>query len=212
MARDGFTVLRGAVPAAWIDPLRSAFDCNVIAYDAWPTPRPHDWRSARLDRDPLVQRVCRLPALLDVAGAILGASFFLSQVEGREPCPGGTAQPLHRDGTPGATEFAGAILFLDAYEASNGATRLVPGSHRDLTLDAGASVTIAGEAGDILVLDVNLLHGGGANISGNSRRSLLITYPLATMRNDFVKTQGLRGVMMDTSDVFVPWHVVPACS
>lgn len=85
--RDGFALLRGAVPADWLEGLRSAFDAGVKPSAEWPVPRGQDWQHALLDLDAGVRAVCRLPALLAVVGALIGERFFLAQVAGREPCP-----------------------------------------------------------------------------------------------------------------------------
>src|SRR5579872_1038518 len=73
--RDGYLLLRAAVPAPWIEPLRAAFEAGELANEAWPVPRGPDWRHALVDLDPTVQRVCRLPAVLAAAGAILRGPF-----------------------------------------------------------------------------------------------------------------------------------------
>src|SRR5438445_11489226 len=62
--RDGYLLLRGAVPAAWRDALRAAFDAGVGTGDQWAAPRGAGWRHALVDLDPTVQRTCRLPPLL----------------------------------------------------------------------------------------------------------------------------------------------------
>jgi ectoine hydroxylase-related dioxygenase (phytanoyl-CoA dioxygenase family) len=209
LARDGYLLLRGVVPATLIEPLRAAFEAGELASDRWPVPRGADWRHALVDLDRAVQQVCRLSPLLAAADAILGEPFFLAQVEGREPLPGGGRQLLHRDGgEPGPPETALALVFLDPYGPDNGATRVLAGSHAGdgLALAAGVdhpdAVVPAGEAGDILVFGPNLLHGATRNAAGARRRSLLVTYALASQRETWDQTRAMRHVRMATDDVF----------
>lgn len=212
IARDGYVVLRGAIPHDWLPSLRDTFDASVLASDRWPVPRGPDWRHARVDLDPCVQAVCRLPALLAAVGALVGARYFLAQVEGREPLEGGGQQGLHRDFSaqrPGDT--VNALAFLDDYGPHNGATRLVPRSHRPACrhapadAEAGAHAEqLVGRAGDILVFDADLLHAGTRNPTGARRRSLLIGYFAEARHADHLKTAALRGVRMDTGDRFDP--------
>lgn len=72
LRRDGYTLLRGAIPADWLEGLREAFDAGVRPSHEWPVPRGADWRHAMLDLDPRVLAVCRLPVLLAAAGALIG--------------------------------------------------------------------------------------------------------------------------------------------
>lgn len=209
LARDGYLLLRAAVPAALIEPLRAAFDAGELASERWPVPRGADWRHALVDLDPAVQQVCRLPDLLAAAGTILGQPFFLSQVEGREPMPGGGFQLLHRDG-PGSpvAQIVSALLFLDPYGPANGGTRVLAGTHAGAGLELPPSVEhagaelLAGEAGDILVFDPNLLHGATRNVSGARRRSLLLSYAVVSLRADLDATRAIRNVRMSTDEVF----------
>lgn len=202
----GYTLLRAAIPADWLDDLRARFDACVLPSHGWPVPRGADWRHSQLDLEPSVQAVCRLPALLRVAGALIGAPFFVAQVEGREPLPGGGHQGLHRDLSeqrPGDT--VSALAFFDDFGPGNGATRLVPGTHRPTSNSAPAEADdeararfIEGRAGDVLVFDADLLHAASLNHSGARRRSILIGYFAEHRHAKHLQTAALRGVRMDT--------------
>lgn len=200
LRRDGCVLLRAAIPADRLDGLRAAFDEGVLANDRWPVPRGRDWRHSLLDQAPVVQAVCRLPAVLAAVGALIGERFFLAQVEGREPLAGGGQQGLHRDFSalrPGDTVLA--IVFLDDYGPDNGATRILPGSHRGSVVgdDAEARARqVSGAAGDILLFDADLLHAGSLNRSGARRRSLLVTYFAAPVHASHAASAPLRNVRM----------------
>ncbi|MGQ2990547.1 MAG: phytanoyl-CoA dioxygenase family protein [Brevundimonas sp.] len=200
LERDGYLLLRGAVPEPWRQGLRDAFD--VGSNHLWSPPRGPGWRHALVDLDPVVQRTCRLPALLAVAAQLLGGPFFLSQVEGREPLPGCGHQPLHRDGV--GTNAVAAMVFLDPYGPDNGATRVVPRHLDSGEPDEALALIQSGEAGDILVFDADLLHGAGLNRSGARRRSLLVSFMPESQRGGQDATRSLRSVRMDTREMFVP--------
>lgn len=212
LQRDGYALLRQAVPVEWLDDLRTAFDAGITPSNQWPVPRGADWHHSLLDDNAMIQAVCRLPRLLAVVGELIGERFFLAQVEGREPLNGGGHQQLHRDLSaqrPG--DIVHAIAYFDDYGPDNGATRIVPASHRppageppvDFN-DESCSVQIAGAAGDILVFDVDLIHGGSLNRLGMRRRSILISYFAEPLYASYLQTRNLRGIRMDASERFEP--------
>ncbi|MGY2440295.1 phytanoyl-CoA dioxygenase family protein [Pseudomonas sp. SDO52101_S400] len=214
--RNGYVLLRQAIPTARLEDLRTVFDTGIKPSSEWPVPRGMDWRHSLLDIDPKVQSVCRLPPMLAVVGELIGERFFLSQVEGREPLANGGHQQLHRDLSaqrPGDTVIA--LVYLDDYGPDNGATRLVPGSHRpapgeppfDFT-DESRSVQLTGNAGDILIFDADLIHAGSLNPTGARRRTLLITWFSESLYPSHLETVSLRNIRMDTTERFDPTDFV----
>jgi hypothetical protein len=210
--QDGYIVLKGAIPADWLDDLRATFDACLKPSHEWPVPRGLDWQHSHLDLDPKVQAVCRLPEVLRVAGAMIGERFFLAQVEGREPLLGGGHQQLHRDMSAhrqGDTVIA--IAYFDDYGPQNGATRLIPGSQRPAKgeppfnfSDESKVVQLTGKAGDILIFDADLVHAGSLNPSGARRRTILFSFMAEPCYASNLETARLRGIRMDTSDRFDP--------
>ena len=210
--RDGYALLRGAIPAAWLEELRAAFDRGVKPSNEWPVPRGPGWRHSLLDLEPQVQAVCHLPEMLAVAGALIGERFFLAQVEGREPLADGGHQTLHRDLSkerPG--DSVSALAYFDDYGPGNGATRIVPGSHRPAPeeppfdfRDESRSVQLSGSAGDILVFDADLVHAASRNPSGARRRTILIGYFAEPCTASHLATAHLRSIRMDTTGRFDP--------
>ena len=212
LRQDGYLLLRQAIPSEWLDDLRAAFDAGARPSHEWPIPRGRDWCHSLLDRHPRIQALCRLPVLLAATGAIIDERFFLSHVEGREPLAGGGHQRLHRDmwgHRPGDTVTA--MAYFDDYGPHNGATRLIPGSHRfepgetpfDFD-DESRCVQVCGSAGDILVFDVDLVHGASLNPSGARRRSILINYCSEPLYDTHLRTAPMRNVSMDSSERFEP--------
>ncbi len=212
LQQDGHALLKQAIPTEWLEELRAAFETGVIPSDQWPVPRGGDWRHSLLDLDPRVRAVCRLPELLGVVGELIGERFFLAQVEGREPLKGGGHQQLHRDLSaqrPGDT--VSVLAFFDDFGPANGATRIVPGTHRPKTeepafdfTDESRSIQLSGHAGDILVFDADLVHAASCNITGLRRRSILIGYFAEPLYAMHLQTAPLRNIRMDDLDWFDP--------
>ena len=82
---------------------------------------------------------------------------------------------------PAEFQVCNSIWLLDDFTASNGATRVVPGSHRARTVprlalpDPAArhpdEVLVTGPAGTVVVFNSHLWHGGTQNRSDRTRRA-----------------------------------------
>jgi hypothetical protein len=108
----------------------------------------------------------------------------LTQAIGIEP--GEPPQIFHRDEElwPFAHDFevmANVMWALDPFTAENGATLLVPGSHRwprDRWPQAHEIAAAAAPAGSAILWLGGLLHGGGGNGSHRMRRGVVMSYRL----------------------------------
>ena len=135
------------------------------------------------------------PMVLDVADAILlpsCADYQIGSMTGIEILPGETDQQLHRDDTPYPICLAGFELQIGVmwalcdFTVENGATRVVPGSHRFLRAWHRPDLTQVAQAvmpkGSVLFYLGSTWHGGGANRSESPRTGLINTYSLGWLR------------------------------
>ncbi|HBY60294.1 MAG TPA: phytanoyl-CoA dioxygenase [Solibacterales bacterium] len=140
-----------------------------------------------VDKGGVFEDVVSEPAVLARIAHVLGEDFKLSSLNARSTDPmTADAQPLHCDAGAVADErgfwVCNSIWLLDDFTAANGATRVVPGSHRWRTLPQDAladpaaphpdEVLVLGRAGDVVVMNTHAWHGGTANRTSAPRRAL----------------------------------------
>lgn len=109
--------------------------------------------------------------------------------------PGTEAQFIHRDAwvwkrmppLEGEVQLASVVALVD-FTADNGATQLVPGSHRwsdDRYPEEDETVPAVMKAGSAVIYLGNTFHGGGANTTRNSiRRGMHVSYCLGWLRTE----------------------------
>ena len=131
------------------------------------------------------------PLLLGVLDHVLGPSYQLSAPTGIEIGPGEQAQVLHTDDgiyplpRPHPEVVVNSMWALDEFTEANGATRVVPGSHRwtdRRPVDADETVTVTMPAGSVLFILGTLWHGGGANRTDRPRLGVLLEYAAGWLR------------------------------
>jgi len=136
-------------------------------------------------RSPAFEQILLAPTLLGVADELLLPAcddYWLNTGQMMIIGPGETEQMSHRDAgnwmhlcTPTGPEITVSCMYaLDDFTAENGATRVVPGSHRwddyqtSPTSDQYATAEM--RAGDGMIYTGRVIHNGGANTTSDQWR------------------------------------------
>lgn len=151
---------------------------------------------ALLAKAPTTAELIEHPQVLALVDALLPPNYLLSAALAINLHPGETAQDFHIDdaaGDRGHPAFArprqmlgvSTIWAFDDFTANNGATEVVPGSHRwgpDRRPTDGDAVKVLMPAGSVLVFAGNLIHRGGANRSDRCRLAITPQYCMPWLR------------------------------
>jgi ectoine hydroxylase-related dioxygenase (phytanoyl-CoA dioxygenase family) len=128
------------------------------------------------------------PVLWALMTHLLGPDFLLSSITANIAGPGGAAMTLHPDQGyipppwPPYPLVANIMWMLDDFTPDNGATRFVPGSHRDAPggptdqARVAQAVPVTGRAGSVLCFEGRVLHQTGANTTADVLRHGILTY------------------------------------
>jgi ectoine hydroxylase-related dioxygenase (phytanoyl-CoA dioxygenase family) len=148
-------------------------------------------------RSPTCRELVLHPLVLETVRGVLAhatsVQLHLTQVIAIGP--GEPAQPIHRDQWafdffpfPSGYEVQCNTLWaMTDFTDANGATRLVPGSHRAadrLEFTNGETVPAEMPAGSVLFYTGSLYHGGGANRSDAVRDGINLTYAVSWLRQE----------------------------
>jgi ectoine hydroxylase-related dioxygenase (phytanoyl-CoA dioxygenase family) len=131
------------------------------------------------------------PVLLAALDHALGPHYQFSAPVALRIGPGEKAQVLHRDEDvypirrPHDPVVVNSMWALCDFTEDNGATQLIPGSHRwpeGRRPEDGESVAATMPAGSALIYLGGLWHGGGANTTDQPRPGLLLEYVVSWLR------------------------------
>jgi len=148
-------------------------------------------------RSPASRELVTHPLVLDAARRVLShaVSLQLHLTQMIAIGPGEPAQPVHRDQWafdffpfPNGYEVqCNTIWAMDDFTEENGATRLVPGSHRredGLAFETAETMPATMPRGSVLLYTGSLYHGAGANRSQATRCGLNLTYAVSWLRQE----------------------------
>jgi ectoine hydroxylase-related dioxygenase (phytanoyl-CoA dioxygenase family) len=126
------------------------------------------------------------PKILAGIEAVLGSEYKLSSLNYRAAKPGKGQQKLHVDWkntvVNGHYKVCNSIWLMDDFTPTNGATRVVPGTHKLNVLPDEAmkdtmqkhpeEILIQGVAGSVFIFNSHVWHGGTTNFTDRDRRSI----------------------------------------
>jgi ectoine hydroxylase-related dioxygenase (phytanoyl-CoA dioxygenase family) len=145
-----------------------------------------DRLSDLVNKDPMFTVCFTHPRVLAAVAHVLGGEFKLSSLNSRASLPGYGLQDIHADWgsavAPGNYYVCNSIWLLDDFTEDNGATRVVPGSHRSGKMPRDVQpnpknpfegeIKLLAPAGTVVVFNSHTWHGGTLNNSPNRRRAM----------------------------------------
>jgi len=138
-----------------------------------------------LSRTRVCDRLVDNPRVLAVLDQLLMPNYLLSALQAINIQPGETAQLAHHDDgfypipRPRATLTAATIWAIDDFTADNGATMVIPGSHRwgqRPPNPEDQAIPVVMPAGSCVFFVGTLWHGGGANNTTRERLAVTAQY------------------------------------
>ncbi len=217
LARDGYVALPDVLSGAQLDAVRARL-AELLATEGDRAglevhqEKGTDRLADLVNKGAVFERCFTDPRVLACIAEVLG-EFRLSSLNFRAALPGRGHQSLHADWgqpvPPGDYQVCNSIWLLDDFTTVNGATRVVPGSHRSSSLPRLAmpdptaphpdEVQITGRAGTVVVFNSHLWHGGTQNRSDRPRRALHCLFTRAgnqqqSDQKKYIRPQTLAGL------------------
>jgi ectoine hydroxylase-related dioxygenase (phytanoyl-CoA dioxygenase family) len=204
LQRDGACVVLNQVPAELIDAVNADFRVPFDELGRFDESDFNGYKTLRISGvlgvSAAAAKLVEHPRVLAAADAVLlpnCGNYRVGSLTGIEIWPGEGDQELHLDDSiyplrlPDTQLQISAMWALNDFTAENGATRVVPGSHKKLppALDDmdklnDEVVQAAMPRGSLLLYLGTTLHGGGANRSKAPRAGLINTYSLGWLRQE----------------------------
>ena len=190
LQREGYVILERAIDRAAIDELTAAlapFEARrPMGRNAFEGLRSQRVYSLAGKGEPFL-RLAEHPTVIALLDRVLLPNYLLSTAQSIRMHPGEAAQAWHTDDgfylspRPHERPLAISLIWaLEDFTADNGATEVIPGSHRwgleHPETHPFASVAAVMPAGSVLLFDAALFHRGGNNRSPATRLAITIQY------------------------------------
>ena len=201
--RHGYLIVANALSALRLEAVRETLEKRYVLES--------DLAGSEGSDIPGVRRLCNLfckgraleelavePVVLEMARRAVGDHMRWQAMNFHDPLPGDPRphQAIHADRSffPNCTAYLNVVWAIDAMTEQNGATRLVPGSHRrPFPRDAvdDPKKAVEGEiyavcpAGTAIFLHGDIWHGGRANHSTSTRRAIHLGFSCPNTRPQY---------------------------
>ncbi len=191
----GYVVFRDALSEAALVELREKYEELMEREGANAGIEVHQEKGTRrladlVNKGEIFDSVYVHPKVLAAVHRVIGRPFQLSSLNGRDAIPGEGNQALHADWGPRREDepfhVCNSIWLIDDFAADNGATRIVPGTHKlggspsdDLTdprLPHPDETLLVAPAGTVCVFNSHVWHGGTTNRTDRTRRAMHAYY------------------------------------
>ncbi len=215
LERDGAAIVDGFVDQAWLQDFNTAVQTSIDSYTPYDYGEPEAMEFLGHQTVRLNGLISKAPGYIDlitddrlltVMDHFLAPNcgqYRLNSSEIIEIHGGETAQVLHWDDVIWPAHFwapdrllqFNVMVAATDFTESNGATQVVPGSHkwnlaeREAKSEEIALATMS--AGSAVFIPGKTLHGGGTNTDGSRRRAIVASYVLGWLRtqeNHFLHT------------------------
>jgi len=215
--RDGYTVVEAAFEPDFADALLG--DLARLERDLGEGPGKNlfeGYRTVRiynlLARGDLYARIPVHEPILSIVKGVLDKGCLVSSLSSVAIGPDEGAQPIHADdmliplAKPHVPIVCNTMWALTDFTADNGATRLVPGTHKadrnpELGQEHEGAIAAVMPKGSVLVFDGSIWHGGGANRTPERRVGIAMNYCAGFIRQQ--ENQQL-GIPREIAKTFSP--------
>jgi ectoine hydroxylase-related dioxygenase (phytanoyl-CoA dioxygenase family) len=198
----GYAVIDGGYDAEWLKTLSDAFQRALQRHalehggtEALKAIDEHNTIRLPLAYEPMFLELAANRKILEICRRLISGYVVLNQQNGVINPPHAERYnqgAWHRDlpyqhfvsSRPLAIN---ALFCLDPFTIENGATKVLPASHRQEAFPSdrfaeAEAVTIAAPAGRFIVLDCMMFHSGGVNVTDRPRRAVNHVYSIPLLR------------------------------